>query len=300
MSNTILKISSQLKFFVNQPYPFYYKENVLVYVAALLFFMSLSFLYFFEPFEVYIPEHKIDYFWICFIHASTSVVIIGAFSLIKFHEKHEDNWTVYKEILLVCLFLLLVGVVQFLIRDVIYDNPNNWSWRYLYEEIRNTFLIGSLFVVLLVSLNHNRLNSKNIKSANSLNSLRKNTSPNLSTSITINTQVKSEEFDLNIDNFLFAKADGNYVELFLNKENIRKIIKRITIKELEATLEPYPNIIKTHRSYLVNLKHIKNVSGNAQGYKLEINHYEEKIPVSRNMIENFNIKMQKAQAENLN
>ena len=63
------------------------------------------------------------------------------------------------------------------------------------------------------------------------------------------------------------------------------------MKELESALSPYSNIIKTHRSFLVNLLHIHSVSGNAQGYKLHLSNFDEPVPVSRNMIEDFNARM---------
>jgi H+/Cl- antiporter ClcA len=133
-------------------------------IAGLLFVMTILFNYIFEPFVVYLPEHKMDYFWISFIHACSPVAIIGLLSLFKTTSKTEENWNVQKEMLLIAFFLLLVGITQFLIRDIIYNNSNNWSWRYLYEEIRNTFLIGTLFAIFLTSLNYNRLNAKHIKS----------------------------------------------------------------------------------------------------------------------------------------
>jgi len=290
--NKVNSIFSIINFsLIKQPYPFYYRGNNLWIITGLLFVLTIMFNYIFEPFNVYVPEHKFDYFWISFIHACSPVLIIGLFSIYPTKPKTEENWSVQKEIMLIAFFLLMVGITQFLIRDFIYNNPNNWSWRYLYEEIRNTFLIGTLFAILLTSLNFNRLNKKHIKSAKAINSSKKVIKAEANPSVLITTQLKSDDFTLNLDSFLFAKAEGNYVVLFLNEHTTNKLIKRITLKELEKILTPYSNIKKTHRSYLVNLQHIKNVTGNAQGYKLELYNYHEKIPVSRNMIKEFEAKL---------
>jgi hypothetical protein len=56
---------------LRQPYPFYLKGDTLWIIAAILFFMSFVFNYFFQPFHVYTPEHKFDYFWISLIHSIT-------------------------------------------------------------------------------------------------------------------------------------------------------------------------------------------------------------------------------------
>ena len=292
MKGIIYKIKNEYLLFLAQPYPFYYRGKTLAIIASLLFVLAILFLYIFEPFIVYTPEHKINYFWISFIHACTPVAIIVLWSLFKTTSETEENWNVRKEILLLAFFLLLTGVAQFLIRDIIYNNPNNWSWRYFIEEIRNTFLIGILFAIILISLNFNRLNNKNRNTANALDlshNLIKSTPSN--SIVFIETQTKSDDFELNLDNFVFAKADGNYVQIYTNKEGINKLLKRITLKELESVLKPFSNIIKTHRSYLVNLNHLNSVTGNAQGYELKLDNCNKKIPVSRTMIKFFDSKM---------
>lgn len=253
--------------------------------------MSFFFNYLFEPFNVYVPEHKMDYFWISLIHSVSPVIFIFLLSIIGLNSKTEENWTIGKDIGFLFLYVFLIGIAQFLIRDLIYDNPNNWSLRYLIEEIRNTIFVGILFSAIIIPLNFNRLNRINIKNAKYLNKSHDFIKSDESTNTLIKTQLKNEDLQLNVKNLLFAKAEGNYVELHLIKEKVNKVLKRITIKELESILKPYPKIIKTHRSYLVNLEHLKSVSGNAQGYKLKLDNFPDKIPVSRNMITNFNLRI---------
>ncbi len=269
--------------FLSQVYPFYYYGKELKLITGLLFLMTLLFGYFFEPFEVYQPEHKMGYFWITLIHSCTPVFIVFLFLSLKIFPSSKESWTVKKEILLIAFYLLFVGITQFLIRDIIYDNPNNWSLRYFYEEIRNTFLIGILFAFILVPINYHRLNWRNSRNANTFNDSKTNTNISDRNSSYIN------ELEIDSQVILYAKADGNYIELFLNDGD--KILKRLTMKNLEEILEPYPNYIKTHRSYIVNVDQIDSVTGNAQGYKLQLKNGSNIVPVSRSMISKFNKKM---------
>lgn len=289
MKASIKKLRLQTVNFLNQPYPFYFSGKALGLITLVLFVMSFFFNYFFEPFNVYTPEHKMSYFWISFIHSINPVLVLILLALFLNQTKLADNWTVGKDIVFIFTLMLGIGLAQFLIRDLIYDNPNNWSLNYLLEELRNTFLVGLLFVLILVPLNFNRLYAKNIKKASSLNLGRQKLK--IPETIKVKTHLKKEDIEFDLQQFLFAKADGNYVELYLKKEPFEKLFKRITIKELEHVLKPYPNVVKTHRSYLVNTYFIKNIKGNAQGYRLEIDHYNNSIPVSRNMIDNFNEKL---------
>src|SRR5690606_7783766 len=200
-----------------------------------------------------------------------------------------EKWNVGKEIFFVLMFFLLIGIGQFLIRDVIYDNPDNWSWYYLYEEIRNTFLVGTLFAAILIPLNLNYQFYKNQKKALALfpSSVSDDVSVH-SSSVFIKTHVKNDDFYLAPDDFIFAQSDGNYMEVYLNSESVEKMVKRLTVKELEAHLHQFPFIMRTHRSYLVNLKAVETITGNAQGYRLKIKNYNETLPVSRYMISEFN------------
>lgn len=223
------------------------------------------------------------------------VILLLFYPFIHFSPSIDEHWTVGKDILFLGIFLLLIGVGQFLIRDIIYDNPNNWSWGYLREEVSNTFLVGILLVGIIVSLNFNRLNARYIKEANVLEQSRRNFGAHLPAQIVpIETQVKADTFELKIDQFLFAKAEGNYLMLYMYTNNdLLQLLKRITIKEFEKQVGNIDQIVRTHRSYIVNLSFLEHVKGNAQGYQLTLQHGNSTIPVSRNMIPAFESRLKK-------
>jgi len=200
------------------------------------------------------------------------------------------NWTVGNEILGLGGFLLLAGTGQFLVRDIIYDNPYNWTWRFYLEEVRNTFLVGLLFIAILLPLNFNRLYLANQRKAGLLPGpqIREDSG----SEIPIGTQLKSDDFYLNTDHFIYAKSEGNYVTFYIREGHaVQKKLKRISISDLETQLSGIPSVIRTHRSYLINLRHIHRISGNAQGYKLELNGVDEAVAVSRKMIPHFEARM---------
>ncbi|WP_298481288.1 LytTR family DNA-binding domain-containing protein [uncultured Maribacter sp.] len=248
--------------------------------------MTFFFNYAFEPFNVEYSEHKMNYFWISIIHSITPVFVLFTISIVYKLLKLENKWNIAKEAVFIFIFFLTVGLIQFLIRDIIYENKNNWSLYYLYDEIRNTFLIGSLFVIILTPFNFNRLNAKHKNNASSLNITLNNTPK---TTNQVDAKIKINDFEIEIHLFMFAKSEGNYIEIYLNKKSQNKKLVRSTLKNLETLFKIYPNIIKTHRSYLVNSNYIENIKGNAQGYQLKINHHI--VPVSRNMIKHFNLIM---------
>ena len=283
-------MQSSLKNILNTPYPFYFRGRSLWQFALVIFLLAFFFNYFFTPFNVNPAEQKMDYFWISIIHSATPVaVLLIMYPFIRLSPGIEDNWTIGKDLLFLSLFLLLIGMGQFFLRDVIYDNPENWSWGYFREEIGNTFLVGILLVSLIISVNFNRLNARYMKEAQLLerNRVLKKIEDK-QVVIPIETQVKMDDFRLEVDKFLFAKAEGNYLMLRLkDDQKPNRVLKRISISDFEKQVRLSEQIIRTHRSYIVNLNYLKEVKGNAQGYRLNLDQVETEIPVSRNMIPAF-------------
>ena len=62
----------------------------------------------------------------------------------------------------------------------------------------------------------------------------------------------------------------------MKKQILRSSLKRIEIQN------PYNYIVRSHRAYIVNLKWIHKIEGNAAGYKLHLKDTEITVPVSRN------------------
>jgi hypothetical protein len=281
----------QIEAYIKQPYPFYYEE--LKRVFLLLCFVALAsfiFTYLFQPFVVNVEEHKINNLWIIVLHSVIPIPIAFAYLFfLKKSVKNIENWTLGKEFLHLAVILLLIGIVSFLIRDFIYTNTDNWSFHYLWEEVRNTFLVGILLLIIILPLNLQRLI---IKHSNDLKKLPVSQQyiNDVNTTVQIVTPLKEENFELNIQTFLYAKVDSNYLEIFYDFTNSNeKDLKRLTLKEFSDQLKSYPFIFKIHRSYVVNLKAIESVSGNAQGYALCLKNYSKRtIPVSRSKVEEFN------------
>ena len=265
-----------------------FKSAVVVFVT-LLFFLLL-----FTPFGVYQPEHKMNYFFICVLHAfSPALLFFVYFSIVNYFRKGKDhfhNWNLLREYVHIGVFLVLSGLASFLLRDLIYNNPDNWSWRYLYEEIRNCLVAGIFFYFFLRVVSFYFQSQKGSPFVLQFQPLKIEENKKIIPAVVfINTQVKQDDFSLTLDDLLFVKADGNYIELTKSIHNkIETELKRISLTQFEAQISAYPHFFRCHRTYLVNMFKIEKVSGNSQGYTLSFHNTDAKVPVSRNQIESFN------------
>jgi LytTr DNA-binding domain len=274
-------------------YPGRYQSQNLIRSSVIVFLIILAFLLLFRPFGVYDPELRMHYLFICFFHAfAPGLILFSYFGILNYFRKAKNliKWTLLQEYIQVGVLLLLMGTVSFLMRDLLYTNPNNWSWNYFFEEVRNCLIAGIFFYFFL------RLSSFYFESKKGSPFVVQFTQlavePEKTTfrsNLFISTQVKQDDFSLNVDQLLFVKADGNYIELTKSNGNeITTEVKRISLTQFETQIKDYPHFFRCHRTYLVNMFKVEKVSGNSQGYLLSFNETNIQIPVSRKQIDSFN------------
>ncbi len=285
---------SELKQYLKEPYPYFYDLRNVIHISVLVFVLTLFFNYFFEPFEINQKEHKLDFFWISALHAFVSFFVIFISSILfLFFRRSADGWTIKKEFGFIFITLVLIGIGQFLIRDIIYNNPNNWSWGYFFEEIKNTVLVGTFFLAIVIPIIHYRFLKQNQKKLKQFKPFKTLPITSSEGNVLIQTLVKTDDFNLDPAQLLYALSDGNYTEVnFLQGDKVKRKLIRIPLKRLEMQLTPFTYIHRTHRSYLVNLLHVHDIEGNAQGFKLKVHRDLANALVSRKMVDDFRNKME--------
>ena len=86
------------------------------------------------------------------------------------------------------------------------------------------------------------------------------------------------------EDFIFAKAAGNYIEIYyLRLNRVRKELVRSSLTKLEHKINPCQRIVRCHRSYIVNLKFASKLAGRSRDLKIVIGLLKYKIPVSRRL-----------------
>ena len=87
---------------------------------------------------------------------------------------------------------------------------------------------------------------------------------------------------------MYLESVDNYVSVFYrDSDQVKKQLLRTNLKKLESQFLDSEEIMRCHRSYIVNLKNIKTVDGNSRGLQLHFNNLEDSIPVSRKYVKNI-------------
>ncbi len=95
------------------------------------------------------------------------------------------------------------------------------------------------------------------------------------------------KFSISRENLLYIESAENYVSIcYLNKGKVSKFLIRDTLKKMEDNLTG-TNIIRCHRSYMVNFDKVKVIRKDRDGLTLELDDpLAMDIPVSKTYVEN--------------
>ncbi|WP_207510285.1 LytR/AlgR family response regulator transcription factor [Longitalea luteola] len=203
----------------------------------------------------------------------------------------EEKWTVGKELLHMCWHLIPIAIGNWLLTHWLYRSP--LSAQNLFSFLWITFVVGIFPLALNVLLKQQRLLKKYQAGASRLEeqlkqpeNLPQATTPLFSVPETIvfTSENGKEQFVIPANDIRYISSADNYVRIHYIKDDrpVSQLLRK-TLRKAEDTLSPFPEFFRCHRAYIVNLDMVEHVSGNAQGYKLQLTGVQELIPVSRNL-----------------
>jgi hypothetical protein len=273
---------------LNAPFPFYLnddRKNVMFIAVVSLFVVA-----FLNTFRPYFSHHVLTWgFKLLFGGVTFLVLFINIVLLPKLlpHTFDPVHWTIRKYILITLWHLFVIGFITTLIDQYLIAHERSW-WENIkgaYLQVAVTGVVPVIIMSLFLKNNQLRQNLKSALSANQeldkIRSLKKEVPAKpVTTSITLRSET-SETLDLHLPELLFIEADDNYSTVFWkNQLGIQKKLLRINLKSVEGQINN-SFAIRCHRSYIVNVNAISNITGNTNGYKLQILDTEHIIPVSR-------------------
>jgi len=100
--------------------------------------------------------------------------------------------------------------------------------------------------------------------------------------ITLTSEYHNEQLRLLSSQVLYLEAADNYVAVYFQKEGktTKKLI-RSSLSRMEKELDGFPQFLRCHRSYIINLEQVVSVRGNSKKREAQLRGLEEVIPIAR-------------------
>ena len=278
---------------LQQPYPFVSNKKQTLLSDALIGMLIFCILYLAKPFGLVTLSNilqlklTITYGVISFLVAAFYNFILPQLFTAFYN---EEKWNVLKEILQLLLIVTTIALVNMLV--TVFFNNNVFSVKLLFYILLYTVLLAFIPIVIVTIVKQQKLLKKYKNKAALIQEQvieSKINEPQIvvvekeQQEITIIGTNAKEKLTISANNFFFAQAADNYCQVYYVETNVLKqVLFRTTIKNIESNVEGVDYIFRCHKSYLVNLNSVIEISGNAQGYKLHLANSTHLIPVSRN------------------
>ncbi len=274
---------------LNKSYP--QTQNIWKSAIFISLFISL-FLYVFQPFGLQLLQHDykglvlIGYGLVTFMVLLTNKIMLPLVIPTVFQ---EDMWTIKKQILWLIWLLFSISLGNYLYAVLFTVIP--WSGFYgLLIFIAFTVAIGIIPIVLITFISQNAMLKKNMAHSQEINA-------------TIHKKIEKQEdiiavesgkqiVNINADHIIAIESEGNYIKvLTVEDDEVKSELIRNTIKNLEDQLSSRLSFFKCHRAFIINLSYVENVSGNSQGFNVDLLKLDKSIPVSRTYTKDFKKRM---------
>jgi len=156
----------------------------------------------------------------------------------------------------------------------------------LYFFIPVTIAVGIIPITIMVFFFEIYLRERNEKSASEISSkiqherYPEGNIPNRA--IVFKAETGKELLTIDVTHLIFIKSEDNYCKVYFSEDSsIQTKLLRITLKNIENQLESIPDILRCHRSYIVNKKRVAKITGNARSYNVHFENCTETVPISR-------------------
>ncbi len=283
-------MKSIIKNWLKKPFPYIesLRDKLLIsFISGCVVFL---FLVIFKPFGID-TVHENIYLYL----SGYGVITMGASGLnliflpIFFPKVVDyDKWAIGKNIILILWVLMIISILnyaygQYLVNQIYVDALIQNERTGLLSWIFMTFSVGIFPVFFIIYFAERQLLKRNLRLAGEINKgIHKPAIDHEGMRIELESG-KNKSFEISTAELICIQAEGgNYATVYWQDEmGTQKEMLRITLLNFLKKVDAEKNIVRCHKSYIVNLDMVETVIGNARSLMLEIKGLDFEIPVSR-------------------
>ncbi|WP_266369044.1 LytR/AlgR family response regulator transcription factor [Tellurirhabdus rosea] len=268
---------------LNQPYPLEENPWVRLRRTALIGLFVGLFLLIFQPFGLQLWRTDYKAAKILGFGVITAVMTAGSYFVPAWiwpAQFREERWTVGREIFWVTTNIMLIALANQLYLNWLigkYTHPFGWLGTILVTYLIGVFPTGaSVIANYIIRLKRYAGEAATVPVHAVHPVAEQQTRP-----LTLTAENGKDTLSLPPACLLYIESSDNYsTVVYLKEDKLAKTLLRSSLSRLEGQINE-PDIVRCHRSYLVNLELVEKVTGNAQGYKLHLLDGQAQVPVAR-------------------
>lgn len=249
-----------------------------IIVSAVFCFVLI----FLQPFDTYSTELTYKNAKLAGYAIPIMLSILGIHILENSWFQKSSQWTLLNEIVFMTLGTIVVTVLSFIYLNSIV-NPTALPWSEFFPWFR---VFGLPFApIFLLLWGYLRFRFGKIELSTSSTTKIK--------TVRIEGTNAHESLELNWSDFILAKSQSNYIEIFYFNQEKNEISKAIIRSTLAKVLDQLSDATQTHRSYIINLDHLIKLEGNMRKGWCYLKGIEETVPVSPKHFKAIKTRLQK-------
>jgi hypothetical protein len=268
------------------PHPFIFNKSSVI-LPGLLAFLVIFLLAPFGFAEMSLQDRLLQGVISALIASGSVLGVVLGLQYFAAEWTKPAHWTVGKEVLLFIAVVFVIAVLHF---GLILPYTSGTSPVRLFQQVVVRTIAISVFPILgLVLYEQYHHRTKQVKRVLELNKAIRAFHNQKVKEAQMNTNTVwfahengKPACQLKADAIQYIRSEGNYFEVYhLNEDSqLKKQLVRNTLRAAEDLLDG-AQFWRVHRSYLVNLRQVETVSGNARDLELEMKNTGLRIPVSR-------------------
>lgn len=279
--------------------PYYLNKglNFKLFVVVGMGILTATFLLVYQP-KVMVDntDDFINYSIICGFIVSLSLSIyyflIRGFFPNFFDEK---KWNIGKHTVMIIVTIFILSGILWVFNQIIL--PAETVKKFTYGYVTMLVLEIGFFPLIIFllfderygnyikNLEQKKATKKRVKDTKPIKRIKK-TQNTVNKGVTIYSYNNKNSLTFNINNLIYITSEANYGVFFILEEGqVKEKILRKTLANIEKDLKHFKNILRCHRSFIVNINYVNNYNSNSQGGYLKIKKLNKKIPLSRKFSE---------------
>jgi hypothetical protein len=266
-----------------RPVPAYLndKQNIIrLFLFTSLF--ALVFINAYSPFgaDKWYNLTRFQFFTYSSLTILIGVLVVVVSRIIMYHTSKRNSILLWQYLLWIAVEILSMALTYALFEKLILKDS-----RLFLELVKNSTKNTALVLLLPYSISWLYFSWKDKKLQIERLAESPGQSDNVRNMIPFYDEKGILKFSIKKENLLYIESAENYVNIcYLNKEKVSKYLLRDTLKKMEETFAG-TDIVRCHRSYIVNFDKIKVIRKDKDGLKLEFgNPSIADIPVSKTYV----------------